>query len=103
MMTRVNRKIQTKGGNGPQGFGPATVRVYLRGGDVLEARVEKAKGDPENPLDSDEIQEKYMDCCSGVLPERAIEMSMLLLQNLERLENVRELMACFRVSHASPR
>ncbi|MBW1783855.1 MAG: MmgE/PrpD family protein [Deltaproteobacteria bacterium] len=103
MMTRIKRKVHTNKGDGPKGFGPATVRVYLRGGDILEARVEKAKGDPENPLDSHEIREKYMDCCSGVLPEGSIETSLSLLQGLERLENVRELMACFRVSQVSSR
>jgi len=103
MMTRVNRKIYTNRGNAPKGFGPAAVKVYLRGGEVLEARVEKARGNPENPLNPIEIQEKYMDCCSGVLPERAIERSLSLFENLESLENVRELMDCFRVSQVSPR
>lgn len=98
MMARVKRKIVPGAHKGPKEFGPATVMVFLKGGIMLEARVEKAKGNPENPMSQQEVQEKYLDCCSGVLPEQSIKKSLSLLENLDNLKKIRELTECFRVS-----
>ena len=97
MVPRIHRKIVPSTGEGPSEFGPATVKVFLKGGDVLEASVGKAKGNPENPMSRQEVQEKYMECCSGVLPQGSIKKSLSLLEKLEKLESVRELMNCFQV------
>jgi 2-methylcitrate dehydratase PrpD len=98
MMARVKRKIAPSTHEGPKEFGPATVMVFLKGGRVLEARVEKAKGNPENPMSQQEVQEKYLDCCTGVLSERSIEKSLSLLEDLDNLEKVRELTDCYRTT-----
>ncbi len=97
MMNRVGREVKTGEKAGPAEFGPATVKVFLKNGELLQARVEKAKGNPENPLSPEEIQEKYRDCCSGIIPEESIEESVALVDDLERLENIGPLMACFRI------
>jgi 2-methylcitrate dehydratase PrpD len=97
MIAKVERKVVSVLQEKNVGFGPATVRVFLKGGRVLEASVEKARGNPENPMDSEEIQGKYMDCCSGVLSNDMMEKSFSLLQGLERLNCIRDLLACFRV------
>jgi len=97
MMARVKRHILPGNRKGPEEFGPARVRVFLKGGEVLEAWVEKAKGNPENPMSSQEIQEKYMDCCSGVLTEQCIEKSITILQDLERLPRLSKMMECYRI------
>jgi len=97
MVARVQRKIMPNTGKGPKEFGPATVKVFMRGGEVLEATVEKAKGNPENPMSQQEIQEKYVECCSGVLPQKSIQKSLSFLERLEKLESVCELMNCFQI------
>ncbi|MCF8110043.1 MAG: MmgE/PrpD family protein [Desulfobacteraceae bacterium] len=98
MIARVERKVDNCGDSTePKGFGPTTVKVYLGGGSVLEARVEKARGSPENPLTPTEVREKYIDCCTGILPEKAIEASLSLLNNMEDLDDIRKLMQCFQV------
>lgn len=97
MMARVKRKLVSGAQTGPQEFGPATVVVYLKDGRKLEARVEKARGNPENPMSRQEVQDKYLDCCSGVLEQRSIEKSLTLLADLENLETIGELTDCFRV------
>ncbi|MFO7970965.1 MAG: MmgE/PrpD family protein, partial [Desulfobacterales bacterium] len=98
MIARVVRKVDSCGASTePKGFGPTTVKVYFGGGNVLEATVEKAKGTPENPLAPNEVREKYIDCCTGILPEKAIEASLSLLKNMEDLDDIRKLMQCFQV------
>ena len=98
MIERVERKVVSMDGETPRDFGPARVKVFLKGGGVLEAMVDKAKGSPDNPMSIEEIQNKYADCCSGVLPKDSVEKSLSLLQELDQLEKIEELMACFRVS-----
>jgi 2-methylcitrate dehydratase PrpD len=97
MIGRVQRIVASSDKEGPKEFGPATVKAFLKGGRMQEATVQKAKGNPENPMSLQEVQEKYVDCCSGVLPEQSIERSLSLLENLDKLEKIRELMDCFRL------
>lgn len=97
-MSRVERKVVNVDGELAKEFGPATVKVFLKGGTVLEATVQKARGNPENPMSLREIEEKYVDCCSGILSPDAIERSLAMLHELDRLERIRTLTECFRVS-----
>jgi 2-methylcitrate dehydratase PrpD len=98
MMARIQRKNLPKTENGPVEFGPATIKVLLKGGTILEASVAKARGNPENPMSRQEIQDKYVECCFDVLPQGSIEKSLSLLEKLEELESVRELMSCFQTN-----
>jgi 2-methylcitrate dehydratase PrpD len=98
ILKRVQRVVTANDKKGPRGFGPAEVRVLLKGGDIMEARVEKAKGNAENPMTGEEIREKYLDCCSDVLSQRSIEKSLSLLQDLDGLDGIRPLMDCFRIA-----
>jgi 2-methylcitrate dehydratase PrpD len=97
-LKRVQRVVAAGDKKGPRGFGPAEVRVLLRGEEIKQARVEKAKGNPENPMTEEEIREKYLDCCSGVLSQESIEKSLSLLQNLDVLDGIRPLMDCFQIA-----
>lgn len=97
MMARVERIVVSGDqGEGPKEFGPATVKVVLKGGEIKEATVLKAKGNPENPMTLKEVQEKYMDCCSGVLSQQAIKKSLSLLENLDQQGKIDGLMDCFK-------
>jgi 2-methylcitrate dehydratase PrpD len=98
MMARVERKVVPVDSGIKTQFGPASVRAFLKGGRSLENSVEKAKGNPENPMSLQEIHEKYRDCCRNVLHQDAIEKSLMLLQKLDQLKSIRELTQCYRVS-----
>ena len=99
MMARIKREIVLEEKReGPPEFGPAEVKVFLKGGKTLEARVEKAKGNPENPMSTEEIQEKYVDCCTGILTEKRIQQSISIIQRLETLDKLGRLMECYMVT-----
>lgn len=98
MMTRVERKVVPIETTTKTQFGPASVRAFLKGGRSLEKTVEKAKGNPENPMSLQEIHEKYRGCCRDVLSRESMEKSLTLLQRLEQLQSIRELTQCYRVS-----
>ncbi|MFH1351390.1 MAG: MmgE/PrpD family protein [Pseudomonadota bacterium] len=100
MMTRIERKVVPSSVQGPVEFGPAFVKVFLKNEKVMESIIEKAKGNPENPLTREEVREKYRDCCSQVLPESSLDKSLSLVDDLEKLSDVSELMACFSLPPA---
>jgi 2-methylcitrate dehydratase PrpD len=95
MLSRIERIIASTDNMRTDDFGPAKVKVFMRDGGVLEATVRKAKGNPENPMSRQEIQEKYTDCCAEVLPDEYIDRSLSLLENLEKLPRLGELMGCY--------
>ena len=99
MMAKVKREtLAGEERDGPPQFGPAEVKAFLKGGKTLEARVEKAKGNPENPMSPEEIQEKYVDCCTSILTEERIEKSISIIQRLETLDKLGGLMECYTVT-----
>ena len=50
------------------------MRVEQAGGAVFEQTVEYAKGEPENPLTADELEQKFLTlCASSALPEKAAQ------------------------------
>ncbi len=68
------------------------VTVIMKDGAKLQKRVYKAKGDPEIPLSSGEFSEKFRDCASVALPKGRIDQCIEKLNNLESLNNIRDLM-----------
>ncbi|MBU4566187.1 MAG: MmgE/PrpD family protein [Desulfarculus sp.] len=78
-------------------FGPSEVKISLKSGETLSARVDKAKGSPQNPMSSQEFRAKYLDCCTGVLSPTRIEKSLALLAKLEDLPHIGELSGCYLV------
>jgi 2-methylcitrate dehydratase PrpD len=98
MMARVERKVVPVDRTTKTQFGPASVRAILKDGRSFEKTVEKAKGNPENPMSLQEIHEKYRGCCKDVLNQEATEKSLTLLQRLDQLKSIRELTQGYRVS-----
>ena len=96
MMKKIERRVVENPGGNAQDFGPSSVRVFLRNGEVLEATVKNAKGTPQNPMSQAEIKEKYRNCCSGILAEKDIEKSLDLILRLDTLDRLDELMACYQ-------
>ena len=78
-------------------FGPAEVRVTLKDGTILSAKVDKAKGTPRNPMTPEEFQVKYVDCCTEVLSQEQIDKSLALLAKLEQVPQISELTGCYLV------
>lgn len=69
-----------------QGGPSATViTVQLKNGQQLQARVDKAKGEPYNPMSGDEMRNKYLDCLAFAgIPEAQARSSLQRLSQLER-------------------
>ena len=72
----------------------AEVKVTLRGGRVLAAKVDQPFGrTSDNPLPAALLKEKFENCSARVLPQDAIARLYTAIQGFENLKDVREITA----------
>jgi len=80
-------------GNPSLGETEAKITVKLKDGRVHATQVASPKGDPRNPLSFAEIEEKFADLASTVLPEDRIEKIIGLVRQLEDLKEMSTLVS----------
>ena len=79
-------------GQSMEGLGPQSVTVKLRDGKEYSKEVNISKGMPQNPLTTEEFNEKYKDCASTVLSQEGVDKSLSMLSSLAKVKNINELM-----------
>jgi 2-methylcitrate dehydratase PrpD len=67
---------------------PSTVTLTLAGGRSLRQRVEFARGQPELPLQPEELEAKFLYCSRYILPPDHIEEAIDGFRNLENIQNI---------------
>ena len=98
LLSRTQRQVQDPPGGVTDDFGPATVQVRFVDGEQDQARVDKARGTPANPMSQAELLEKYRDCCGPVLDPDQVERSLAMLEDLAGLPSVGRLMDCYQTA-----
>jgi 2-methylcitrate dehydratase PrpD len=81
----------------------SVVELRTRDGRRLSRRVDYARGAPESPLTPDEVREKYRRLASSVARAARVARLEALVDDVERLADLRELAACLRGTPAGPR
>jgi 2-methylcitrate dehydratase PrpD len=76
----------------PPGAAPTRLTLKLKNGEVYINRVDYAKGTPQNPLTSKEIEDKFRGLASTVLSDSRINKIKSMVDNLEELKNIQSLM-----------
>lgn len=66
---------------------PATVTVHLAGGEILEQRVEFARGGPQFPLDQEELDAKFLYCARHIMTPDHIQGTIEQFRDLENIQN----------------
>jgi len=69
------------------------VTVRLKNGKEYSYKLLTARGDSKNPLTEEELLTKYRECARLALEDEEAERSLELIWKLEKLEDVKELMA----------
>ena len=65
-----------------------TVKVLLKDGREFTKTVDEAKGTPGNPLNAEEVRDKYRQCVKGIQPKKEMERSIEIVENLETLKKI---------------
>jgi hypothetical protein len=71
----------------------ANAIVTLKDGRVLQGECRDFRGSIRNPMTRDEHYVKYLDCAKRVLPPADIDRVRDMVENLERLADIRQLIA----------
>ncbi len=70
------------------GRAPAKLRIALKDGRLLKGRCDLAKGNPEKPLNDEELSAKFFECASKVFePDRSQRVFDALL-SIEKVEDI---------------
>lgn len=80
------------------GYFPGWIKLYLKDGteQIYDQRWEI--GTPENPVDMDAVMEKFRNNLEHFYTDEQIERLSETIQDLDRLENINELLDCLRVT-----
>jgi hypothetical protein len=68
---------------------------------MVEKKVDISRGNPEFPLTSDELGEKFTDCAQMALDRETVRDAMNALRNIDRIRNVAEFTALLAGSPAA--
>jgi 2-methylcitrate dehydratase PrpD len=69
----------------------ARATVVTRRGKKYSAFVDRPKGDPRNPPTDEELEYKFRTLAASVLPKRKIDLLAKILWNLEKVEDIRQM------------
>ncbi len=70
----------------------AKIIVELKDGQILERTVDRAKGNPEDPLSFEELAQKFRICARRIVNDGQIEKVIRLTDKLEDVSNVGEIL-----------
>lgn len=71
----------------------ARVAVRMKDGTIYRGSLEAPKGDPANPMSSEEIEKKFRDNARAAVSEKNMEALIERINNFETLSGVEELFA----------
>jgi 2-methylcitrate dehydratase len=66
--------------------------IKTRDGRTLEKQVDYPRGTPENRMSDDEIRDKFVECTRSLMPPGQVDRIVETCLNLERLDDIGELM-----------
>jgi 2-methylcitrate dehydratase PrpD len=78
-----------------EGVTPAVVEVTTKRGERLSKQVNDRRGSPKNPMDMDEIADKFRRCTNFArqpVPEQNIEKVIALVKKMEALDDVTQIL-----------
>jgi len=78
------------------------VVVRLQNGELYSRKVDVARGDPRNPLNKEELNNKYRDCVRLSLSPEDINKSLDLISHLESVNDIAELMDILTLKSKRP-
>jgi len=83
------------------GSRPVHLRIWLQNGRMVEKKVDISRGNPEFPLTSEELGEKFTDCAKIALDPETVRNAMHALKNIDQFKDVSEFTALLAGSTAA--
>jgi 2-methylcitrate dehydratase PrpD len=90
---RVTMRVDPSLGRDAPALTQARVRVRLRDGRIVEQAADGARGYPERPATTEELETKFRTCATRALTEPSAERALAALRKLETIDDIREITA----------
>jgi 2-methylcitrate dehydratase PrpD len=94
LMKKVTTRVSAKGSGGIMGTS-ATVEVKLKDGRLLTNTLSYPLGNANNPINWDQLFEKYRECVSLHYSSEDVSKSEKILRNLEQLDQFQRIVEIF--------
>jgi len=72
------------------------MEIETKDGKKYEGRVDFPRGEPENPLSQEQIEDKFEKLASKVLPGKNIKQIISAISNLEKIKNISDILCYLR-------
>jgi 2-methylcitrate dehydratase PrpD len=72
---------------------PAIVEVDTKDGGTIRKLVREMRGHPKNPISNVDIEAKFIECASTVLPKKKVESALEQIKNLEQIKSMTAVVA----------
>lgn len=92
LLQKVNVHVRDIQDEGRASSLPHSVTVKLKDGKHYSLETSAAKGEPDNPLQDDELVAKYRDCARTLVPGDKVERCLDMLTHLDELSDMTQLM-----------
>jgi 2-methylcitrate dehydratase PrpD len=84
----LSKRVQVNGNPDIAGMEESQVAIMMKDGQKYKIRIDRPKGHPENPLNVDEVVEKFKKLASHVFSQRKIEKIVAMVSNLEKAKDL---------------
>jgi 2-methylcitrate dehydratase PrpD len=95
LVGKVKKEVTEETGKKGTEYPTAILTVRMKNGESYNSRVKKRKGSPLNPLSTEEVTEKFMDCAQMNYSQEQSRRIFDAVMNMEEIENMEELIALF--------
>jgi 2-methylcitrate dehydratase PrpD len=91
LLPRITMQVDESLGRDAPGLTQSIVKIRLRDGRTFTRRADGARGYPENPATSQELECKFLSCGQRVLPSGRLHAALALLHRLDSFSDIRQL------------
>ncbi len=75
---------------------PARMEIRMKDGQIFSGEIDHNKGSRKNPMSNDEVKQKFLSNAKPVLGEKRSEKVTEYITNLEKLDDIQDVMDLFR-------
>jgi 2-methylcitrate dehydratase PrpD len=92
---KITKEVTEEAGCIGTPYPTAIMNLSVKGGKTYSLRIDKRKGSPNDPLTTQEVMEKFLDCAALRYPRDRAERILDAIMNLEKMEDVGKVIRLF--------
>jgi 2-methylcitrate dehydratase PrpD len=91
LIKRIKKSVIEEAGGKGRDYPALTLTIHMKNGKSYPCKVQPGRGSPLNPLSTDEIINKFMDCAGMNYPKDKVQPILEVVMNMDKLDDITEL------------